>query len=160
MQCSGNSKLNCTLALVVALHVAGCSREIYADRDIEAGRTSTLESLTNVHASSLTYIKVIGKRYERVRGDAPFFLRVSGENSIIFVTQNKDGSEAWLHIVRLDRREDIKVDLGDSIFGSGIQSASKPGEYCDWIQSSTPSELVVVCRGRRSARSARPAAPA
>jgi hypothetical protein len=126
--------------------VWGCYRKGYTDRYVETGRISNFQSLLNVHASSVPYLKISGITFKNVQGDSPFFLKVPGHDAIIFVTKSKDELQTVLHLAKLGDKEIIAVDLGDSIFGSGIQPTAKPGEYCDWIQSYSPTELIVVTK--------------
>lgn len=125
--------------------LAGCSVE-YSDKFVTAGRLSTLESIINIHGSAVRYLRVNGSTFKHVQGDSPYFLKVPGEKAIVFVTRNKDATHAFLHLAMLDRPEITEVDLGDSVFGGGIQPKSKPGEYCDWIHSYTSAEIVVVTK--------------
>ena len=148
MKCSGNKRLLIPLCLVLwgAFLAFGCHKKEYTERHLEAGKISGLRSLLNAHESSVPYLKVDGEVFKRVRGDPPYFLRVSGQNVILFVTRTEDERQSVLRLADLDRHKIIDVDLGDSIFGTGIQPSAKPGEFCDWIQSYTPEELIVTTK--------------
>jgi hypothetical protein len=135
------------LAFVVLCGFSGCHGTTYKDKYIETGEISTLDSVINVHGSTISYLRVHGVTYKNVSGTPPHFLKIPGEEIIVFVTQSDNGREAFVHVAKLKAPEVITISIGDSLFGSGIGKAAEYGGWSrDWIKSYCPEKLVVVNR--------------
>jgi len=120
---------------IIAMLLTGCHGHTYKDRYAETGEISTLDSLINIHGSTISYLKIHGTTYRNVCGTPPHFLKIPGEEIIVFLTRSDDEREAFAHIVKLNDPEIITISMGDSLFGSGIGKASElDGWSRDWIK--------------------------
>src|SRR5689334_19616986 len=76
-------------------------------------------SLLNPHVSEIRRLTIDGKRFEHVRGKAPFYTTVPLTNMIVFVVDEKNYSITY-HVFNMDSNTDIAIPSLGSIFGYDI----------------------------------------
>jgi hypothetical protein len=76
--------------------------------------------LINPHLGEVNVLIVDGHRFENVRGEKPFYLRVPETNAILFVVDEKNNT-ITVHYYNLDKKEDIGIHTaGILMFGNNI----------------------------------------
>jgi hypothetical protein len=78
-----------------------------------------LSSLLNPHVSEFNLLTIDGKRFEHVRGEAPFYISVPHTNMIVFVVDEQNHSITY-HVFNMDSGTDIAIPSRGSIFGYDI----------------------------------------
>ncbi len=142
-----------TLILVALLIIGtlvfcfwGKRSETYRDANVLAGEITAPVNTFAVHLSKPQYLTINGKTYMGVRGLPPYYLDVPELNSILFVTQEKDG-KVLFHLVNLKNKKEIQINADSSGFGWDIGSGRKPGDkYTDYVENVQSNQIMIATR--------------
>jgi hypothetical protein len=115
----------------VCAFLCSCVHEtttFYQDDKVKVLQKSTTHIL-NVHAShDEMWLEAFGKTYKDVRGLPPFYLEISGKNSILFVTgRTYDDGQATVHILNYKTHKEIHFPAYDSDIGRNIGGTPSSG---------------------------------
>jgi hypothetical protein len=135
--------------LLLALSMVSCAGqqvETYRDKNVVAKEENPPGFPFNVHGSKTTYLIVNGKTYKGVRGTPPYYLDIPQLNSILFVTEERNGKVTF-HLANLQTKKEIAIDGDESGFGGHIGSKKKPGEIMsDYVEKVEPPRVLIAKR--------------
>jgi len=123
----------------------GKSNITYRDGKVIAGTQLPSFYPLNVHGGESTFLIVLGKRYNRVRGEQPYYLTIPQLDSILFVTE-KGADRVTIHVVNLRTKKDMRLDPINETFGHHI-GAGKESAYLDWLERLEDDVLVLGSSG-------------
>src|SRR5207253_5779779 len=119
-------KRSILLLLFVLLFHPACARKTisYCDENVVAGIQPPPFYPVNVHGGETRFLIVFGKRYNRVRGEQPYYLDIPELRSILFATE--DGPEKTsIHLVNVKNKRHVRISLGASVFGHWIRAPAE-----------------------------------
>src|ERR1035437_1234508 len=97
--------------------------------------------LISPHLGEVNVLIVDGHRFENVRGEKPFYLRVPETNAILFVVDEKNNT-ITVHYYNLDKKEDISFHTaGILMFGRNIGYDSENRK--DTIEPTTNGDIAL-----------------
>ena len=113
-------------ALLLIIQLQRCRYvEVFADdRGITGGDYVTPLSLVNVHESRPHYLYVCGKRYDNVRGIAPFYRYIPEFDAILFVVESNAYDE--FVFVGLASCRAVRINVGRSGIGTWLGTPNTP----------------------------------
>jgi hypothetical protein len=132
------------VATALAILTIGCSKSTSWSGRITSKQERPGLSFLNPHADAVKVLIIDGKRFERVRGLPPFYLKVPGMEAVLFVVDEKDRRVTY-HIVDMQNGQDIAVQASSSVFGHAIGASSS--NRCDTIEEASPGKIVLCDRG-------------
>jgi hypothetical protein len=101
--------------------------------------------LISPHLGEVNVLIVDGHRFENVRGQKPFYLRVPETNAILFMVDEKDYSITF-HYYNMDTKEHVSIhSIYDFLFGRQIGLATLEGAN-DTIEVAKNGEIVLCTK--------------
>ena len=92
----------------------------------------------NPHRGDVSVLIVDGRRFEHVRGMAPFYLALPNWNEIVFVVVERDYSYTY-HVFKMATDKDIAIHASHSAFGETIGFSN----CCDAVQQDTDGKVIL-----------------
>jgi hypothetical protein len=88
-----------------------------------ARRVFTMENLFKIHSDPLQRLTIGGRRYERLRGDPPYYLEIVGTENVVFVTDKENyPCPVTIHVFDIRTNQDREFTLNGTPFGYAIGS--------------------------------------
>lgn len=107
------------VALLVVLATCAALSLLNCGNGPRSGISFSFKSIINPHESPTPWLKVAGKKYEKVRGVEPFHLRIPGANAVFFITSDRSSGDI-AHFVFVESGEAHEIPLGHVYLGHGI----------------------------------------
>lgn len=124
--------------------VRGVPIRTFRDRNVSAGELWRPWHMFAVHYSPPKYISASGKTYWGVRGTAPFYLEVPGDNSILFITENLD-LHVTVNVVSLTGKPPVAINIGHSGFGWKLgRKSSSSSHFSEWVERPDQDHLTLL----------------
>ena len=136
--------LGCTVLVIIC----GCShytKPRFKDQNVEVIEKGTVNYLS-VHSShDEAVLKIFGKSFRPIRGQAPYYLSLPDTNLILFVSgRTYDDGQAIVHIANLSARKIQSFPAHDSHIGGDIGS-TESGRF-ERVKTFDGRHLVIEAR--------------
>ena len=131
------------MVIFLTAHNSGWAQTNDWSHRISSGTKNWLTSWMGMCSNPIHVLKVDGKRFENVRGEKPFYLRVPNANAIVFAVDEKDNS-ITLHYYNMDTKEDVAMHSSNMVLWGRNIGLPETEWYKDAVDVAPDGEIILI----------------